>query len=147
MVLDALGYGEIGTFVFTGEWLPAPDVEYGHSLGRYPDGDDTDNNEADFNDYDTLTPGEPNPAVGIQEYETISEVLPIPKFPNPIRHGTILCSVIKDVKYYPIKIYNARGQIVEDVTAPEHGLVLPTGIYFVELQNTEKGCAKIVILK
>jgi hypothetical protein len=147
ITIDAVGYGTLNGWDFTGEWLPAPDVEYGHSLGRYPDGHDTDNNEADFNDYDTLTPGEPNPAVGIHEHESISDLLPIPKFPNPIRHGTMLSSVITDMRYYPIKIYNALGQIVEDIAAPEHGLVLPTGIYFVKLQNTDKGCAKIVILK
>jgi len=147
ITIDALGYGALDGWVFTGEWLPAPDVENGHNLGRYPDGHDTDNNEADFNDYDTLTPGEPNPAVGIHEHESISDALPIPKFTNPIRHGTILSNVINDVRYYPIRVYNTIGRFVEEIVAPEHGLALPTGVYFVKLSNTGKGCAKIVILK
>ncbi|MBN2620362.1 hypothetical protein JXB22_04650, partial [candidate division WOR-3 bacterium] len=85
ITIDALGYGAIDGWVFTGEWLPAPDVDYDHSLGRYPDGDDTDNNYVDFHDYTTHTPGEPNPYVSIAEFAT--PAVPVNAAVNPVRAG------------------------------------------------------------
>jgi len=57
--LDALGYGpaETSGWFFCGEDSPATDVTFNHSLGRYPDGTDTDNNSIDFYDYAVPTPG------------------------------------------------------------------------------------------
>lgn len=48
-VLDALGYGNFtATDTFVGEGSPAPDAPEGLSLQRIPDGNDTDDNSADF---------------------------------------------------------------------------------------------------
>jgi hypothetical protein len=58
--VDALGYGVFtGSGVFAGEGEPAPDV-LGSSLGRYPDGIDTNNNYADFQEFANPTPGVTN---------------------------------------------------------------------------------------
>mgnify|MGYP000223941223 FL=1 len=60
-VLDAVGYGyaDTTTWVFTGE--TAPTVDPGPAaLIRLPDGDDTDNNLADFYATKVVTPGFPN---------------------------------------------------------------------------------------
>jgi hypothetical protein len=59
ITIDALGYGS-GDFIFTGEGLPAPDIEDTNSLSRYPNGEDTDNNVNDFTENRFKTPGEGN---------------------------------------------------------------------------------------
>ena len=146
IAVDAMGYGTLNGWAFTGEWLPAPDVDFGHSLGRYPDGQDTDNNEADFTDYDTLTPGTANPGVGVAEHK-VTLLLPMPKLPNPLRHGTRLNTVISNVAYYPMTVYNAMGQVVEEVTKPETSLILPTGVYFVRFSSTAHVCAKVIVVR
>jgi hypothetical protein len=147
ITIDAVGYGTLDGWVFTGEWLPAPDVDNGHSLGRYPDGDDTDNNEVDFNDYETLTPGEPNPPVGVYEHETVVKTMPMPILANPIRSGLAYGAFINDVRYYPLTVYNTMGQAITEVSEPENRLTLPTGVYFVKFNNVTRGCAKIVVIK
>jgi len=57
--LDALGYGPTDTsgWFFCGEGSPATDVAFNYSLGRYPDGTDTDDNSVDFSPYAVPTPG------------------------------------------------------------------------------------------
>jgi hypothetical protein len=58
--VDAVGYGTFsGSGVFVGEGEPAPDV-VGTSIGRVPDGIDTNNNAADFAELLSPTPGETN---------------------------------------------------------------------------------------
>ncbi len=56
---DLLGYGELEHSELY-ETLPHPDVVSGHSVGRRPDGHDTDDNARDWTDLDTPTPGAPN---------------------------------------------------------------------------------------
>ena len=58
--VDVMWYGTGGDL---GSGFAAPDVPAGHSLGRYPDGTDTDNPSADFFDMVNLTPGAPNTLV------------------------------------------------------------------------------------
>ncbi len=60
--LDALGYGPADTsgWSFCGEGSPATDVPRDYSLGRYPDGTDTDDNSVDFDSFSTPTPGVSN---------------------------------------------------------------------------------------
>jgi len=60
--IDAVGYGPSDTsgWFFVGEVSPTLDVSCGHSLGRCPDGVDTDTNNADFADLTTPTPGSSN---------------------------------------------------------------------------------------
>jgi len=60
--LDALGYGpaDTSTWFFCGETSPATDVPRDYSLGRYPDGMDTDDNSGDFSSYAVPTPGVSN---------------------------------------------------------------------------------------
>jgi hypothetical protein len=143
--IDALGYGVLDGWVFTGEWLPAPDVQYDHCLGRYPDGNDTDNNYDDFHDYTQKTPGEPNPAVSIEETKTA--LVDLPGISNPVRSGTMFASLIRQNKYYPIFVYNSLGQRINNVSKPEIRLNLPSGVYFLKLNNCKPNSTKIVIVK
>ena len=58
---DAVGWGD-GAAVFRGEGDPAPKIEdhWNNSIGRYPDGTDTDNNADDFVQSWWPTPAEAN---------------------------------------------------------------------------------------
>jgi len=56
---DRLGYGDLTDPAFS-EGTPAPDVASGQSLGRKPDGKDTDDNAADWWALAEPTPGGPN---------------------------------------------------------------------------------------
>lgn len=60
-MVDVLSYeGDVAGYVETsGVGLVDDDTEEGHSLSRYPDGIDTDNNSLDFK-FRCNTPGEPN---------------------------------------------------------------------------------------
>ncbi len=145
ITIDALGYGDLNGWVFTGEWLPAPDVSGGHCLGRYPDGFDTDNNFDDFYNYGTQTPGEPNPAVGVRENNSSTARLPV--IPNPVVSGIGCAHIITIDNSYPIMIYNVTGQMIKEVSKPEVKLDVPAGIYFLKLNNVEHDCAKIVVVR
>jgi hypothetical protein len=57
-VIDAMSYG--GDIVGSSEGTSAPDESGGTSLGRCPDGSDSDDNASDFVLLDTPTPGAPN---------------------------------------------------------------------------------------
>lgn len=62
VVKDAVGWGDSGTF-FMGEGSPAPEIEWSswnNSIGRYPDGTDTNDNFTDFSQSWWSTPGSPN---------------------------------------------------------------------------------------
>lgn len=61
LVIDAVGYGEFdSTEFFMGEGDPVPEPgDSEHSLGRYPDGEDSDDNAVDFAET-SLTPGAAN---------------------------------------------------------------------------------------
>jgi hypothetical protein len=146
ITVDAVGYGTIDGWVFTGEWLPAPMVLAGHSLGRYPDGYDTDNNALDFYDYEIPSPGVPNPPVGIVEHDAIRDKMPLPNVVNPVRSGILYSVLVKDLGYYPLTIYNTIGQAVKHVSKPESRLFLPTGVYFMRLNNADRRCTKIVVV-
>lgn len=144
ITIDALGYGTLDGWVFTGEWIPAIDVTSGHCLGRYPDGDDTDNNYVDFYDFATLTPGTPNPS-GITE----SKVLPKMDFKikNPVVSGISFATLVKEENLYPIYIYNSLGQLVKTVCSPLSELILPGGVYFLKLHAVDSQSIKIVVVK
>ena len=61
VVIDAVGYQtHTGTDTFAGEGSPAPDQTPPASLGRCPDGADSQNNSVDFVLDVTPTPGTPN---------------------------------------------------------------------------------------
>lgn len=65
--VDAVGYGTFSASnTFAGEGTSAPDVASGHSLGRSPDGMDTDDNSADFVSF-LPTPGAENSDLIINE--------------------------------------------------------------------------------
>jgi len=145
VIIDALGYGTLNGWVFTGEWNPAPDVAEGHSLGRYPDGHDTDNNLNDFNDYITLTPGQSNPMAGILEHRTEALSLSVTK--NPVRSHISFASLIGDDGIYPVSVYDVTGRMVKKVIKPQTRLHLSSGIYFLKPQGIAKNCVKIVVIE
>ncbi len=145
VIVDALGYGVLNGWVFTGEWIPAPDVAEGHSLGRYPDGNDTDNNYNDFNDYITLTPGQSNPMAGIVEHK--KRALSSYVIKNPVRSRISFASLIGDQCLYPITIYDAIGRTVEKITQPHTTVQLANGVYFLKPTGVMKDCVKIVVIE
>uniref|UniRef100_A0A7C6EIP7 T9SS type A sorting domain-containing protein n=1 Tax=candidate division WOR-3 bacterium TaxID=2052148 RepID=A0A7C6EIP7_UNCW3 len=144
IIIDALGYGVLDGWVFTGEWLPAPDVVSGHCLGRYPDGDDTDNNLVDFNDYDTLTPGLPNPILGIVE-NTNNTVKNI-RVKNPVL-SRMRFSEIMDNLSTPFSIYNITGQVVKRFKDKNERINLRSGVYFIRTEENKQNIYKIVVIE
>jgi hypothetical protein len=146
IAVDKLGYGTLNGWFFTGEWLPAVDVEYDHCLGRFPDGYDTDNNAVDFHDYTSVTPGEPNPPVPVQEYSRSYRNGMAVK--NPVRSGIYFSTLIKRTDVYPITVYNALGQALKKIAEPDARLDLAGGVYFLKLTGvSENSCLKIVVVK
>ena len=57
--VDSVGYGDFSAASFAGEGKPTLDLS-GYSIGRRPDGMDTDNNSVDFVGLALKSPGEPN---------------------------------------------------------------------------------------
>ena len=147
ITVDAVGYGILNGWVFTGEWLPAVMVEAGHSLGRYPDGEDTDNNEVDFHDYDTPTPGMANPPVGIVEDRQRVVGLPLPDITNPVRSGIAYRTLVGRDEYYPLAVYSVTGQRIAVINQPEANMHLTPGVYFIRFKDIEQGGTKMVVVK
>ena len=58
-LVDSVGYGDFSDAMFTGEGDPTFDLP-GYSIGRRPDGADTDNNSVDFVGLPVSSPGAPN---------------------------------------------------------------------------------------
>lgn len=58
-MIDSVGYGDFSKAVFAGEAAPTLDVA-GYSIGRRPDGLDTNNNSIDFVGLAVASPGAPN---------------------------------------------------------------------------------------
>lgn len=147
ITIDAVGYGTLNGWVFTGEWMPAVDVEAGYSLGRYPDGEDTDNNEVDFHEYETPTPGTTNPPVGIDEHWQRVVELPLPTVASPIRSGIAYGALIGTDEFYPLAVYNAVGQRSIEIREPDMAMQLTPGVYFIRLANIQQGGVKIVVVE
>lgn len=57
--VDAVGYGDFSEAIFRGEGEPTFDIA-GYSIGRRPDGFDTNNNSVDFVGLPKPSPGKPN---------------------------------------------------------------------------------------
>jgi len=53
----------------------------------------------------------------------------------------------RNIDYYPMTVYNTMGQAITAAIRPEQTMALPTGVYFVRLNNTSGGCAKIVVVR
>jgi hypothetical protein len=133
VTIDALGYGALDGWVFTGEWLPAHDVAEGHCLGRYPDGHDSDDNSHDFIDYDTITPGLPNAAAGLCEDGKMRGNY------APGRRSIILSgpfkfsSIMREDGFYPVCVYDCLGRLLATGKKPSDEIRLRPGVYFVIL--------------
>ncbi len=145
IVIDALGYGVLNGWVFTGEWLPATDVNAGRCLGRFPDGADTDNNFVDFNDYDTLTPGLPNPVLGI--FESGRKVVRKVAVKNPVLSVMKFSEIITNNCSVPLYVYNTTGQMIKKVEDKNVRFNLPAGVYFIKTEGMKQEILKIVIIK
>jgi hypothetical protein len=143
--VDALGYGVLDGWHFTGEWLPACDVTSGHALGRYPDGHDTDNNFDDFHDYTLRTPGSPNPFSAIEEAtRSLHHVRPAG---GCVVAGISCSSIIIDERLYPMTFYNILGQQVLHARHPGIRIQLSAGVYFLRCNRPDLGIVKIVVVK
>jgi hypothetical protein len=63
--VDSVGYGDFSEAVFSGEGKPTFDLS-GYSIGRRPDGSDTNDNIIDFVGLPFTSPGAPNgPVVAV----------------------------------------------------------------------------------
>jgi len=62
--MDSVGYGDFSNAIFTGEGSPALDLT-GCSIGRRPDGLDTNNNSVDFVGLKNPSPGMPNSPIDV----------------------------------------------------------------------------------
>ncbi len=143
--VDALGYGTLDGWHFTGEWLPASDVSSGHALGRYPDGHDTDNNYVDFHDYTVRTPGTPNPYVSVREAAVPQPCL---KPAGACVISGMPCSMVTaDRDEYPITAYNSTGQRVMYIQHPGRRVLLPAGVYFLRFNRSNRRLMKLVVVK
>ncbi|MBN1694553.1 T9SS type A sorting domain-containing protein [candidate division WOR-3 bacterium] len=154
IAIDALGYGS-GDFIFTGEGLPAPDIEDTNSLSRYPNGEDTDNNVNDF--VVTLrSPGEETTA----SVEEIYSETPFELSFSSVMSGQRANFVIDVRKKGDIdfSIFNVLGQRVfefkKDFLSPtSHKIEWNTkdvcpGVYFCRLNFEETNLTeKVLILK
>jgi hypothetical protein len=145
ITVDALGYGDLDGWYFTGEWLPACDVTSGHGLGRYPDGHDTDDNADDFHDYTSLTPGAPNPFFAVEE--TADALLPACSRGGCFVSGIACAEIVPDECLYPILAYNILGQQVLRITHPGRHISLAAGVYFFRLHRAGSVPMKIVVVK
>lgn len=145
ITIDALGYGTLDGWVFTGEWFPATDVIQGHCLGRYPDGDDTDNNFVDFNDYDSLTPGTPNPELGISEKRNL--LINKTHIKNPVLSNMKLSQILGRDYIGNVTIYDVTGKVMQKTTDLSARLNLSAGIYFLKTDENKNNILKIVVLK
>jgi hypothetical protein len=145
IAIDGLGYGDPGTFFFTGEWLPARDVGPDTSLGRFPDGHDTDNNLVDFSVYAAPTPGAPNPDLRTAEHD--NTIVRRPVFANPVVSGIRFGSLIAGAGAYPLSIYNVAGRCIARIATAEAILDLAPGVYFLRLEDLKTGNAKIVVVR
>lgn len=145
ITVDALGYGELDGWYFTGEWKPAIDVPAGHSLGRYPNGFDSDDNSFDFHDYSETSPGIPNPDIGVQcRTDRAKRTLHLP---NPVRSGSDLKMLFSNSNYFPIIVYNSIGQLVHRMKTPNENLELLPGIYFIKSSALKEVCYKIIVVQ
>jgi len=151
VIIDALGYGAPGGWVFTGEWLPAHDVSEGHCLGRYPDGHDTDDNSLNFIDYDTITPGLPNAAAGVLEAENDkvngNNDRPLLRQSVFIPGNTALRDLINGHGFYPVEIFDCQGRLVMIGSKPSDKINLESGVYFVVLSDRKNPGLKFVVIR
>lgn len=164
-IVDAVGYGNFtgADSFFVGEGSSAPDVPPGQSIGRYPDGQDTNDNSADFFKCNP-TPGVPNEAVGVEE--KIMEVPATLKLyqnrPNPHSGRTEIFYQLSTTCRVRLTIYDLLGKVVRRlVDKVEHpgykGVIwngedklgdrVASGIYFYRLvvQPIRSGEAKSYI--
>ncbi len=144
ITIDALGYGVLNGWYFTGEWKPAPDVPENHCLARYPDGNDRDNNSIDFHDDTRLTPGQPNPSVTVKEKK--DHETGIINIAGPVTNGIAYSRLVPESRFYPFNIYGIAGQVVERVIDPEQRLRLAAGIYFFRFGDRPGHTGKVVVI-
>lgn len=69
--VDSVGYGDFSEAVFTGEGNPTFDIVY-YSIGRRPDGVDTNDNIMDFVGLPLASPGKPNtPGAAVEKAKNL----------------------------------------------------------------------------
>jgi len=122
--VDALGYGPTDTsgWHFVGEAIPAPDVSSGNSLGRYPDGTDTDTNSVDFAVFGSPTPGEANqypPPLARSIYQI--QYTTDPSGDSPYKDSTVVTSGIVTVGS---KVFSSGGFYLQDGDGAWNGILV-----------------------
>ncbi len=122
--VDAVGYGPIDTssWFFVGEVTPAPDVASGSSLGRYPDGSDTDTNWVDFAIFASPTPGEaneyPSPlALSIHQIQYTTD----PSGDSPYKDSIVVTSGIVTAGS---GVFNSGGFYLQDGQGAWNGILI-----------------------
>ncbi len=132
-------------------WDPGiPGVSAGHSLGRSPNGSDTDTT-TDFADFDTPTPGELNTPTGNQP-PSITDITRYPIefkcYPNPVSATPTIYLSIPEKLHLKVRVYDSAGRVVKYLAdrvfkTGKHTLTwngqndreISSGVYFVRMES------------
>lgn len=157
IVIDALGYGSFADAFFRGEWEPVQDVSPGHSIGRSPDGKDTDNNSVDFRELRSPTPGAANPTGIKKDYKKHGEINSLHIFPNVGKNSFDILLSLKYPQVVEIKLYDSSGRFMQKLLSEkkEKGIYhidykpdLPAGVYFLKANiNSQTLLSKFIVVK
>ena len=164
IVVDGVGYGDFTGQIFAGEWSPTVDVASGHSIGRSPDGKDTDDNSVDFADFDTPTPGELNTPTGNQP-PSITDITRYPIefkcYPNPVSATPTIYLSIPEKLHLKVRVYDTAGRVVKYLAdrvfkTGKHTLTwngqndreISSGVYFVRMESEKfERTLKVLLVK
>jgi len=115
----------------------APDVPAGHSVGRVPDGHDTDVPSSDFEDLETPSPGTFNASEVKESDFRRRGTLRLRFWPSPASHEVWFVS--KDKEPFQVKIRAVNGRTLRILKGvgkfcwvPD----LPQGLYIVTMRNS-----------
>lgn len=132
--VDAMWYGNGGDLDTVDA---APDVPAGHSLGRVPDGTDTDVPQSDFEDLETPSPGATNATLVNESGYVDRKKASIDFWPSLASDKVLFLS--KDGRSISVKIRTLDGRTVRCLRGTnkiEWIPDLPQGLYLVSVRNT-----------
>lgn len=127
----------------------APDVPPGHSLGRIPDGADTDIPSEDLYDLDLPTPGSTN-ATGVVEFSPDKEAPFVDVWPSLARERVWFNST--DGESYKVEVLSLSGRVIERLEGKGKLQWVPnlnTGVYLLSIRGKmgKRTTKSIVIFK
>lgn len=150
VIVDAVGYGDFADAYFAGEWEATIDISAGHSIGRKPDCEDTDNNRKDFHECVVPTPGGPN--IGIEEIVKMESNLEFTPSLTITSNELKICIP----KGEEVQIYDILGRLIQTISDDTYSGKLEwnlknwrdesvnSGFYFLKSNNTTK---KVIVIR